>query len=50
MVASVIGKPIEELVGALFAYNHHFKWWREMKTEQLAWDRQREPGGRDRRA
>jgi formate dehydrogenase subunit gamma len=30
-------------VNELFAYNHHFKWWREMKTEQLAWDRQREP-------
>jgi formate dehydrogenase subunit gamma len=30
-------------VNELFAYNHHFKWWREMKTEQQAWDRQREP-------
>lgn len=30
-------------VNELFAYNHHFKWWREMKTEQHAWDRQREP-------
>jgi len=30
-------------VNELFAYNHHFKWWREMKTEQLAWDRQRAP-------
>jgi formate dehydrogenase subunit gamma len=30
-------------VNELFAYNHHFKWWREMKAEQLAWDRQREP-------
>jgi formate dehydrogenase subunit gamma len=30
-------------VNELFAYNHHFKWWREVKTEQLAWDRQREP-------
>ncbi len=30
-------------VNELFAYNHHFKWWREMKTEQLAWDRRREP-------
>jgi formate dehydrogenase subunit gamma len=30
-------------VNELFAYNHHFKWWREMKTEQLAWDRKREP-------
>lgn len=30
-------------VNELFAYNHHFKWWREMKIEQQAWDRQREP-------
>jgi formate dehydrogenase subunit gamma len=30
-------------VNELFAYNHHFKWWREMKTEQLAWDRKRAP-------
>ena len=30
-------------VNELFAYNHHFKWWREVKTDQLAWDRQREP-------
>ena len=30
-------------VNELFAYNHHFKWWREMKVAQLAWDRQREP-------
>ncbi len=30
-------------VNELYAYNHHFKWWREMKTEQLAWDRRREP-------
>jgi cytochrome b subunit of formate dehydrogenase len=30
-------------VNELFAYNHHFKWWREMKTKQLAWDREREP-------
>jgi formate dehydrogenase subunit gamma len=30
-------------VNELFAYNHHFKWWREVKMEQLAWDRQREP-------
>ncbi len=29
-------------VDELFAYNHHFKWWREVKMEQLAWDRQRE--------
>jgi formate dehydrogenase subunit gamma len=30
-------------VDELFAYNHHFKWWREVKMEQLAWGRQREP-------
>ena len=30
-------------VNELFAYNHHFKWWREMKTKQLAWERRREP-------
>ena len=30
-------------VNELFAYNHHFKWWREMKTQQLAWNLRREP-------
>ena len=30
-------------VNELFAYDHHFKWWREMKAEQLAWDRKRDP-------
>ena len=30
-------------VNELFAYNHHFKWWREMKTAELAWERKREP-------
>jgi cytochrome b subunit of formate dehydrogenase len=30
-------------VNELFAYNHHFKWWREMKTKQLVWDQRREP-------
>ena len=24
-------------VNALFAYHHHFKWWREYKEEELAW-------------
>jgi formate dehydrogenase subunit gamma len=26
-------------VNELFAYSHHFKWWREVKLEQLAWER-----------
>ena len=26
-------------VNELFAYNHHFKWWTAVKTEQRAWDR-----------
>lgn len=30
-------------VNELFAYNHHFKWWQEMKTAELAWERKREP-------
>jgi len=27
-------------VHELFAYSHHFKWWREMKLEERAWDAQ----------
>jgi formate dehydrogenase subunit gamma len=27
-------------VNELFAYSHHFKWWREMKLEELAWERE----------
>jgi formate dehydrogenase subunit gamma len=27
-------------VHELFAYSHHFKWWREMKLEARAWDAQ----------
>jgi formate dehydrogenase subunit gamma len=26
-------------VNELYAYNHHFKWWRAMKAAQHAWDR-----------
>ena len=26
-------------VNELFAYTHHFKWWREVRLEQLEWDR-----------
>ncbi|MFN2238878.1 MAG: cytochrome b/b6 domain-containing protein [Thermoanaerobaculia bacterium] len=29
-------------VNELYAYNHHFKWWREVKTAQLAWERKRD--------
>ena len=25
-------------VNELFAYSHHFKWWKEMKEEELAWE------------
>ena len=31
-------------VNELFAYNHHFKWWREVKAEERAWDEQHAPG------
>ena len=34
-------------VHELFAYSHHFKWWREMKLEEREWDaaaRRRRPG------
>ena len=27
-------------VNELFAYSHHFKWWREMKREQIEWENQ----------
>jgi formate dehydrogenase subunit gamma len=27
-------------VHELFAYSHHFKWWREVKLEERAWDAQ----------
>jgi formate dehydrogenase subunit gamma len=27
-------------VNELFAYTHHFKWWREMKLEERAWERE----------
>ena len=30
-------------VNELFAYNHHFKWWREMKLAEQAWERKRRP-------
>ncbi len=30
-------------VNELFAYNHHFKWWREMKVAHLAWEQKRTP-------
>lgn len=28
---------ITGLVDELYAYRHHFKWWREVKLEQLKW-------------
>ncbi|MBZ0089763.1 MAG: cytochrome b/b6 domain-containing protein [Thermoanaerobaculia bacterium] len=28
-------------VNELFAYNHHFKWWREVKLAELAWEQRR---------
>lgn len=27
-------------VNELFAYTHHFKWWREVKLEERAWERE----------
>lgn len=29
-------------VHELYAYNHHFKWWREMKLAEQEWERRRE--------
>ncbi|MFA6958474.1 MAG: cytochrome b/b6 domain-containing protein [Thermoanaerobaculia bacterium] len=29
-------------VNELYAYNHHFKWWREVKVAQAAWDKTHE--------
>jgi cytochrome b subunit of formate dehydrogenase len=29
-------------VDELYAYNHHFKWWREMKLSERAWMRTHE--------
>jgi formate dehydrogenase subunit gamma len=29
-------------VNELYAYSHHFKWWREVKTAQLEWNRIRD--------
>lgn len=29
-------------VNELYAYNHHFKWWREMKAAELEWERKRD--------
>jgi formate dehydrogenase subunit gamma len=31
---------ITGMVNELYAYNHHFKWWRDVKTAQLARDAQ----------
>lgn len=28
-------------VNELYAYNHHFKWWREVKVAQCEWDQKR---------
>ena len=30
-------------VNELFAYNHHFKWWREMKLEEREWEHRAYP-------
>lgn len=32
------------MVNELFAYKHHFKWWREVKMEELAWQARVESG------
>ena len=36
-------------VNELFAYSHHFKWWREMKLEEREWERSTTPRPRPRR-
>jgi len=33
---------ITGMVHELYAYNHHFKWWREMKLAELEWEKKRE--------
>jgi hypothetical protein len=32
-------------VNELFAYRHHFKWWREYKMEEAAWKQKIEQEG-----
>ncbi|HNY39179.1 MAG TPA: YeeE/YedE thiosulfate transporter family protein [Bryobacteraceae bacterium] len=32
------------MVNELFAYKHHFKWWREVKMEELAWQARLDSG------
>ena len=34
-------------VNELFAYSHHFKWWREMKLEELSWERKHDEAARE---
>ncbi len=36
-------------VDELYAYHHHFKWWRDVKVEQRAWEQQlvEEEGGNE---
>jgi len=34
-------------VNELFAYSHHFKWWREVKLEDAVWMRQRRNADRE---
>jgi len=33
---------ITGMVNELYAYRHHFKWWRELKMQQRAWEQQLE--------
>ncbi len=36
---------ITGMVNELYAYRHHFKWWREVKMEEAAWKKELRGGG-----
>jgi formate dehydrogenase gamma subunit len=36
---------ITGMVNELYAYRHHFKWWREVKTQEREWEQGMEGGG-----
>jgi cytochrome b subunit of formate dehydrogenase len=34
---------ITGVVNELYAYHHHFKWWREVKVQEQRWRQERTP-------
>jgi formate dehydrogenase gamma subunit len=36
---------ITGMVNELYAYRHHFKWWREVKVQEREWEQEMERGG-----